>query len=187
MSGEPATPAPAKVAPGDPRLELLTRWSKAASDVVACKPLIEAEQALRKEVFAAFFPSPVEGTNTVELPASYKLKAKYPIERKVDAAMVAVVRSMTVGELEPGMRQELNLLGAPDAMPLVQALLLNVDTLLDWEPKLKSRVYRELTKEQLAVVDRFITAKPGSVAIEIAAPRPAAAAPPAMGGGPESL
>ena len=43
------------------KMALLTEWNLVLQEAMRCKPIVEKEQALRKEVMAAFFPEPTEG------------------------------------------------------------------------------------------------------------------------------
>lgn len=149
-------------------------------------PLIAKERAMRQRLFGHFFPAPVEGSgNKFTLPDSYVVQGKYPIERKVDAAMVATLRGMKLSQLEPAFRERLNLHGAPDDMLVVEALRLSVDSLLKWEPELVVKEYRKLTAEQLTVFDRCLSIKPGSISLEVVPPAATKDTAPAAGFGPQ--
>lgn len=134
------------------------------------KPLIDAERSMRAELFGAFFPSPKEGANDYTLSTGHVLKGVYPIDRKVDPGIVAALRTLRVGQLEPAMVQELHLDTAPPDQLVTEALRLNVDELLKWTPEVDTKVYRELTDEQRKVFDRCLTIKPGSLSMKIADP-----------------
>lgn len=125
----------------------LTEWQTAMAEAVKAKPIIEKEQALRKEVFALFFPAPVEGTNKFDLLEGWELKGTYKIDRKVDEAAV------------PAVTEALREMGV------------NADLLISYEPKLKTATYRELTAEQRVVFDQALTIKPGSPTLELIAPK----------------
>jgi hypothetical protein len=125
----------------------LTEWQAAKAAADAVKPTIEKEQALRKEVFALFFPAPIEGTNKFDLPEGWALKGTYKIDRKVDEQAV------------PAVTEALRSMGV------------NVDLLIGNEPKLKTATYRELTAEQRVIFDQALTIKPGSPTVELVAPK----------------
>lgn len=110
------------------------------------RKLKDQEMALRKRIFKTYFPTPAEGTNKFDLPASYVLKGTYPIDRKVDVAALKA--------------------GAQ----LFAEKLIRVDLLVEWDPKLSISQYRKLTAEQIAVFDRCLIVKPGSPALEIVLP-----------------
>lgn len=125
----------------------LTEWQAAKAEADKVKPIIEREQALRKEVFGSFFPAPTEGTNKVDLPGGWTLKGTYKIDRKVDEQVV------------------------PAVTEALRGMGVNVDLLIGYEPKLKTTVYRELTAEQRAIFDQALTIKPGSPTMELVAPK----------------
>lgn len=155
-----------------------------------CKPLVEQESEWRKRLFAYFFPAPKEGTNSYTLPDGHVLKGTYPVDRKVDAQTVLALRGLRVGDLEAALAASLGLAQVPPETVVAEAMRLNVDSLLSWEPKLQTKPYRELTAEQRAIFDRCLTIKPGSLSMEVAAPKaPKATAQPAGFGpaGPENL
>src|SRR3989304_9846765 len=73
------------------KLAKLMEWSKAKEAALECKPIIEAEQALRKEVVAMFFPDPKEGPTNLPLQQGWKLKAVVKLNRKIDEAALPAV------------------------------------------------------------------------------------------------
>lgn len=161
----------------DPWQVKLEDWFRLKARIAAeCQPLVEQERAMRAELFAHYFPEPKEGTNNATLPDGYVLKGTYPIERKVDPAIVTTLRGLRLRDLEPGMLAQLNMGGAPADMLVLEALRMNVDALLNWEPKLETKEYRKLTAEQAMVFDRCLTSKPGSISMTVAPPSTRAAA-----------
>lgn len=172
----------------DKPVEALGQWFTLKAQLAQIQ---ERERAMRATLFGHFFPQPVEGTNNFTLPDGHVLKGKYPIDRKVDAAVVQTLRTLKLGDLEPAMLAHLNI--NPAAYPqgpatlVTEALRLNVDELLKWEPALVLKEYRKLTAEQVAIFDRCLTIKPGSASMEVADPPKRAAAPAAAGfNGPEA-
>ena len=125
----------------------LTEWQNAKAEANKVNPIIEKEQALRKEVFDLFFPAPTEGTNKFDLPEGWVLKGTYKIDRKVDEQAV------------PAITEALRGMGV------------NVDLLVTYEPKLKTATYKELTAEQRVVFDQALTIKPGSPTLELVPPK----------------
>lgn len=125
----------------------LTEWQAAKAAADAVKPTVEKEQTLRKEVFALFFPAPIEGTNKFDLPEGWALKGTYKIDRKVDEQAV------------------------PAVSEALRGMGVNVDLLIGYEPKLKTATYRELTAEQRGIFDQALTIKPGSPTVELVAPK----------------
>lgn len=155
----------------------LQEWQDAAAKVAAdAKPLLDRERELRKEAFAMLFPEPKEGTNTVELANGWVLKGTYPIERKVDAALVQQLRTLKLVDLSPELLGKLCIDPAAfgSGTPVLEALRLNVDELLNYEPKLVVKPYRQLTAEQSLLFDRCLDSKPGSISMEITQPKKAA-------------
>ncbi len=114
----------------------------------ALKKAKAAEMLLRLRVFGAFFPAPVEGTNTVTLPAvngvPFALKAKYPINRKVDPALLEVMKEAFAQHN------------------------ISVDKLIKYTPELVLSEYRTLTAEETSLFDRVLDIKPGTPALEVA-------------------
>lgn len=125
----------------------LTEWQAAKAEADKVKPIIEREQALRKEVFGSFFPAPTEGTNKFDLPEGWTLKGTYKIDRKVDEQAV------------------------PAVTEALRGMGVNVDLLIGYEPKLKTATYKELTAEQRAIFDQALTIKPGSPTLELVPPK----------------
>ena len=127
-------------------LELLNAWWNAFNEAEAAKAAIRREQELRKQVFEYYFKDPREGTNYLELPDGWRLKAIYKLDRKIDEAAL------------PAVKEQLKELGV------------NVDTLVEYKPTLKTRLYRELTAEQARIFDQALTIKPSSPIIELVQP-----------------
>ena len=59
----------------------MEEWYTLTEQLVTLK---EREMELRKKIFAANFPNPKEGTNTVPLTGGWVLKGQFKIDRKVD-------------------------------------------------------------------------------------------------------
>lgn len=123
--------------------DLLTKWREAVQEIAELKKVIEAERVLRQQVFNAFFPSPVEGTNNFSLPHDWLLKGTYKIERKIDEPVLS------------GVQEQL------------RSAKCNPDLLFKYEPKLQLSVYRKLTDEQRHLADMAIIAKPGMPSLEL--------------------
>lgn len=170
----------------------LAEWFRLRDHIAAvAAPLVEKERKARKRLFSHFFPSPTEGTNTFDLPDGFELKGTYPIDRTVDAEVVAVLRNLRICDLEPGMIRDLHLEGQDPAAPVLDVMHLSVDPLLKWEPKLVVKPYKQLTAEQRKLFDRCLSSKPGSLTLEVKPKstrgRAGAQAPAAVGfNGPES-
>lgn len=113
---------------------------------VQLKKLKDEEMALRRRIFATYFPNPVEGTNNVPLAQDWILKATYPITRDID-------------------------IGALQALsPKLVEAAISVDKLIQYKPSLIIKEYRTLTAEQNHLFDQCLVIKPGSPALEIILP-----------------
>ena len=122
----------------------LQRWYALQAELATVK---EQEMTLRKKIFAHFFPTPNEGTNTVPLGANWKIVAKYPITRTVDKGLLT---TMT---------------------PVLREAGINVDDVIRWKPELAVTVYRNLTADQIHLVDQCLEIKPGSPSLDLVAPK----------------
>ncbi len=134
------------------RVAKLQEWHQAVLAAQEAKKVVEAEQALRKEVMALFFPEPVEGTNKFELEAGWSLKATHKIERKVDEAAL------------PAVLQQLREMG------------INPDPLIRTKPDLDTKAYKSLVQinpDAAHVFEQALTIKPGSPTVELVPPKAA--------------
>jgi hypothetical protein len=96
------------------------------------------EMSLRASIF-----KPVEGINTHKLKNGYALKGSYPINRKVDLALLQTLS------------------------PRFVANKINAQSLVEYKASLKTGVYRTLTVEQRHLFDQCLEIKPGSPSLEI--------------------
>lgn len=110
------------------------------------KKIKAAEMLLRQKIFCAYFPSPVEGTNSAPLADGYVLKGKYTINREVDPGALGALKEQ-----------------------FVQAGI-SADALVQYKPSLVLKEYRTLTEEQRQLFDRVLIVKPGSPSLEIVLP-----------------
>lgn len=108
---------------------------------------MKREMELRKMISSLAFPNPAEGTTNLDLPAGWKLKLQYKLDRKVDEAA----------------------LGA--AIIELQKMLVNTDGLIARKPTLIVSAYRELTEEQRKVLDQALEIKPASPVLELVPPK----------------
>jgi len=123
----------------------MDEWYNLQKQLAAVKA---AEMLLRMKIFKFYFPDPVEGTNTVPLGTEgWVIKAKYPIARKPDVALLTAKAA------------ELRGAGIP------------VDDLIKAVPELVTTEYRKLTEEQLKLFDQVLEIKPGSPALEVVLPK----------------
>lgn len=125
----------------------LRRWEALARIQGSLKMVVEPEMTARKESMAAAFPAPVEGTNTLELGGGWKLKGVRKIDRKLNE----------------------------DALPVVKEALAKsgvlVDRLIEYRPNLSITEYRELTAEQVAILNEALTEKDGAPSLELTPPK----------------
>ena len=118
------------------------------------KKIKASEMLLRQKIFGSYFPSPVEGTNSVALADGWVLKGKHTISREVDPGALGALRTKDeVIGLSP-----------------FEAAGINVDKLVQYKPSLVLKEYRTLTEEQRQLFDRALVVKPGSPALEIVLP-----------------
>lgn len=134
------------------RVAKLQEWHQSVLAAQEAKKVVEAEQSLRKEVMALFFPEPVEGTNKFDLEAGWSLKATHKIERKVDEAAL------------PAVLQQLREMGV------------NPDPLIRTKPDLDTKAYKSLVQinpDAAHVFEQALTIKPGSPTVELVPPKAA--------------
>lgn len=122
----------------------MVRWYQVQEQLAALK--VE-EMALRKKLFATYFPTPREGTNNHELGDGAVLKGGHVINRDVDPASL---QANGPALLEAG---------------------IPVAKLVQWKASLVMKEYRALTEEQRLKFDIALTIKPGSPTLEIAIPK----------------
>lgn len=123
----------------------LNEWDALQKQLSALK---SAEMLLRMKIFKGLFVNPVEGTNTLPLgDEGWVIKAKYPINRKPDVALLTARAA------------ELRAAGIP------------LDTVIRTIPELATGEYRKLTEEQRNLLDQVMEVKPGSPALEIVLPK----------------
>lgn len=128
-------------------LATLEQWRLARIELESVVSIIAQERDARAKVIAAFFPIPDEGTNKCLLPGDWLLKASCPVNRDVDEAA---------------------LLSSAEALHNAG---ISVGAVVDWKPRLRTRLYRELTKEQRELLDTTLTIKPGSYSLELLPPK----------------
>lgn len=125
----------------------LRRWEALSRIQGSLKMVTEPEMTARKACMAAAFINPKEGTNTLELGGGWKLKGVRKIDRKLNE----------------------------DALPVVKEALAKsgvlVDRLIEYKPSLSISEYRELTAEQVTILNEALTEKDGAPALELVAPK----------------
>ena len=122
----------------------LEQWRTCALELSRIK---DEEMRLRKEIFAAAFTSPVEGTNKHELMEGWQLKATYPYTRALDQTKCeALLKNLKKQKL---------------------------DDLIKVKYELNVTDYKKLAEDDVtkAVLDAIMTTKPGAPALELVAPK----------------
>lgn len=122
----------------------LARWYQLQAQLAQVKA---EEMVLRKRLFGNYFPAPREGTNNLTLPDGAVLKGDHKISRDIDQALLQVNGPALVEE------------GIP------------VGKLVQWQPSLVMKEYRELEEKQRLRFDICLTIKPGSPTLQIAIPK----------------
>ena len=142
----PATPIAAASAVLTPTVtqDELNHWYKLQEELAT---KTQEEMDLRKKIFAAYFPTPKEGTNTAPLSEGYVIKGQYKLNRKVDEAALLVLAN------------EMRTIG------------INAATLIKYKPELATTEYRKLTPEQLEVFNRALLITVGAPSLEIVLPK----------------
>lgn len=123
--------------------EDLAEWFRLQEQL---KNIKASEMLLRTKIFGFYFPSPVEGTNSVPLTEGWVLKGKHTISREIDPGALGAMKEQ-----------------------FVQAGI-SADALVQYKPSLVVKEYRTLTDEQRQLFDRALIVKPGSPALEIVLP-----------------
>ena len=127
-------------------LDLLKQWAKAQLKLALAKGL---ESELRAKIYLYSFDDPTEGTNSKPLANGYLLKAKLPIDRKVDESQIDSVRKLLAKA------------GG------------SLDAVVRFKPELNVAVYKALPEKQKEIVDTMVTAEPGMPQLEIVLPKKA--------------
>lgn len=123
--------------------KLLMDWDKAKQLLEQIK---ERENLLRKEIFALAFPTPKEGSNTLDIGNGYKLVGEYKINRTLDIAAFDQARESMVD------------------------LGIDPRELVKFTPELIIGPYKKLNPDQMKLVDFCITSKPGLPGLSIKPP-----------------
>lgn len=129
--------------PAPPLMELLTAWFTLAKEL---KSLKVKEILTRKKIYADTFPGQIEGTQSVDLPDDYVLKGVLPYTREVDQAA-----------MENG-KEDMRKAG------------INPDDVFKYKPSLVKAKYNQLSDDQRALVDGYLTIKPGTPTLSIELP-----------------
>jgi hypothetical protein len=129
---------------------LITEWYSLTKEIEAFKEKqMKREMELRRLLVAALFQTPAEGTQYEDMPAGWRLKLQYKIDRKVDEAAL------------PAVKDRLREIGV------------NPDLYVVNKPELSLTSYRLLTEEQRQILDQALIIKPASPTLELVPPKPA--------------
>lgn len=128
----------------------LDAWWKMNQDLAKLKA---SEMLLRMKIFNGLFKTPREGTNKLDLGGGWQLTATYPIERKIDVALLTSLAST--------LREEQHIV---------------LENVIKQKPELSITAYKALTEEQRKAFDQILTVKPGSPQMKLEQPKRAAAA-----------
>lgn len=109
--------------------------------------LKDDEMRLRKEIFAACFPDPTEGTMKVDMPEGWALKGVYKLTRSIDEAALPAVLSE------------------------LHKRHVNTDTFLRYKPTLDLKAYRALDPRWQEIFEQALEIKPGAPTLEIIPPK----------------
>lgn len=128
----------------DAMFAAISAWNNVAKKLA---PLIAEEKELRKALFSKYFTAPREGTNAITLGFGKELKAKYPINRKIneEALDAASVNKLITPEL--------------------------LHEVIKYKPSLSVGAYKDLTDDQKKLFADIITEEPGTPALEIFTPK----------------
>lgn len=120
------------------------RWNELVTQLASVK---DQEAKLRKEIFDACFPTPTEGTNIIDMPEGWKLKATHKLNRSVDESAL------------------------PAALEALRKKKISVDDLIRYKPELSVSAYRKLAPEHAKILEQAMTIKPGTPVMELVAPK----------------
>ena len=135
----------AKIPENSVTQEDLNEWAAMSKQLGELK---SKEMLLRMKIFKGLFIDPVEGTNSVPLGTEgWVIKAKYPINRKIDVALLTARAA------------ELREAGIP------------VDSVVRTVPELAVAEYRKLSEDMQKLFDSVMEVKPGAPALEIVLPK----------------
>ncbi len=124
------------------RLIKLAQWHELTQQLEQVKA---KELKLRNELFGQFYPSPNEGTNTVDLPDDWKLKGVYKLNRNIDEAVLPI----TLSKMKEGAE----------------------DRLIKYKPELVLKNYRTLEEEQKKILESALIIKPGTPSMKLVPPK----------------
>jgi hypothetical protein len=122
----------------------LGEWNTLTAQLTSLK---DQEAKLRKEIFDAAFPTPTEGTNTLDLPEGWKLKGTHKLSRSVDeSALPAVLEQLRKKKV--------------DTEPLIK-----------YKPELSISAFRKMNPDHAHILGQALVIKPGMPSMELIAPK----------------
>lgn len=132
---------------------LVIGWFNSLEEAKKAKAIVEAEQAMRKEVIKICFPNPKEGTNHFDLGDGYVLTLNYKIDRKLDDAAFLAQKEVlrTTYQVDP-------------------------NSVVTYSPSLSTSGFKSLKTTNDAAyqfMQQFVTEKPGSHSLELKPPKTA--------------
>lgn len=129
----------------------LATWYQLKAELARVKA---AEAMLRSRIFKAYFPVPVEGTNTAPINdgTGAVVKATHVLNRAIDQGSLDALRTALTAE--------------GSNLPKVP-----LEKLIKWTPEVITKAYRELTEEERLCFDQCLIIKPGSPQVEITIPK----------------
>lgn len=154
--------------------EDMVEWFETAKQLADLK---SKEMLLRLKIFKHYFPTPVEGTNSVSLPDGYIVKGVFKIQRDIDPAALEALQKLTVGDAYEMLKSYgMVVEGVDPALPLLAFMKLSPDKLVKYDPALAIKEYRALTEEQRRIFEQCMVIKAGSPSLAIAPPTAKSAA-----------
>lgn len=137
-------------------MEDVLEWQQQKEDLDRLK---FAEVSLRKRISSFFFQAPEEGTNKVRLPNGLILNLQHSIKREVDKTNLETMGKLRISDVG---RDFLTRIGAahehhPDDALVVNVLMLDLNSVIEWKPSLKVTEWRKLTDAQHGFFDTFMT------------------------------
>jgi hypothetical protein len=125
-------------------INLMAEWAKVQEQL---GPLKAKEMELRKQITAAHFPSPKEGTQYSPLQNGWRLKMVHKLGYKLDETLLPVVL------------EQLRSIDVPQ------------DQIIKTKVELNVTGYKALSDETRAVVNQMVTITPQSPSLELVPPK----------------
>lgn len=125
----------------------LTEWQNIKAQLAAMTPLVLREKQIREQVFGFAFPTPKEGTNKYDLPASWVLEGKLQIARTIDEAVLSVVKER------------------------LRAEGFNADPIVRFKPEVAVKEYKAMPEAQRLIFDTCLTIKPQLPSLALIPPK----------------